>query len=196
VVKKGLMNDEIIISLSRNKILLIFLGCLIFVVFGIWFLNDPEKFANGSYRPRSSEFIQIVGIVAVVFFGICGIFSFKKLFDKKDGLIINQKGITDNSSGTSIGLIKWSDIIGIGIAQVHSQKFIMLEVSNPEYYIGLKKNKIGKMAMRANYDKFGSPISISANSLKTNFSELKALIENRFENYNAEKTHHNNVYKK
>ena len=179
--KNELMNDEIIIPLSRNKILLIFLGCLMFVVFGIWFLNDPEKFANGSYRPRSSEFIQIVGIVSLAFFGICGIFAFKKLFDKKEGLIINKDGITDNSSGTSVGLIKWNDIIDIGIAQVHSQKFIMIKVSNPEHYIDLKKNRIGKMAMRANYDKFGSPISISANSLKTNFADLKALIEKYYE---------------
>ena len=190
------MNKEIIIPLSKTKILLLFIVAIAFVIFGIWFLNDPEKFANSSYRPRSSEFIQIIGIVAVIFFGICGIFAFKKLFDKKNGLVINDNGITDNSSGTSVGLIKWNDIIGIGIAQVHSQKFIMLEVSNPEYYIDLKKNKIGKMAMRANYDKFGSPISISANSLKTNFEELKTMIDNRFENYNAGITHHNNVYKK
>jgi hypothetical protein len=175
------MNEEIIIPLSRNKILLIFIGCIMFVVFGIWFLNDPEKFAHSVYRPRSPEFIQIIGIVAVAFFGICGIFAFKKLFDKKDGLIINKFGITDNSSGTSVGLIKWNDIIDIGIAQVHSQKFIMVKVSNPEHYIDLKKNRIGKMAMRANYDKFGSPISISANSLKTNFENLKDIIEKQYE---------------
>src|SRR5690606_36144927 len=179
--KNKLMNEEIIIPLSKNKILLIFLGSLVFVVFGIWFLNDPEIFANSSYRPRSSEFIQIIGIIAVVFFGICGIFAFKTLLDKKEGLIINKSGITDNSSGISVGLVKWNDIIGRGIAQVHSQKFIMIEVSNPEHYINLKKNRIGKMAMKANYDKFGSPISISANSLKTNFEELREIIEKQYE---------------
>lgn len=179
--KNKLMNDEIIIPLSRKKILLIFLGALTFVVLGIGFLNDPEKFANSSYRPRNSEFIHIVGIVSVVFFGICGIFAFKKLFDKKDGLIINKNGITDNSSGTSVGLVKWNDIIGIGVAKVHLQKFIMIEVSNPEHYINLKKNKIGKMAMKSNYDKFGSPISISTNSLKTNFEELREIIVKQYE---------------
>ena len=187
------MNEEIIIPLSKTKIFLIFIGALAFVVFGIWFLNEPEQFANKAYRPRSAEFIQIIGIIAVGFFGICGLFALKKLFDNKDGLIINKNGITDNSSGTSVGLISWNDIIDIGVAQVHSQKFIMLKVANPEKYISLKKNRIGKMAMRANYDKFGSPISISANSLKTNFAELKLLIENQFDKYNAGKTHHNNV---
>ena len=69
------MNKEIIIPLSKTKILLLFIVSMAFVIFGIWFLDDPEKFANNSYRPRSSEFIQIIGIVAVIFFGICGIFA-------------------------------------------------------------------------------------------------------------------------
>ncbi|GER57959.1 hypothetical protein ULMA_00670 [Patiriisocius marinus] len=174
------MNNEIKIPLSKNKILLIVLGSLMFVALGIWFLNDPEKLANSSYRPRSSVFIQIIGIVAVVFFGVCGLFAFKKLFDEKDGLIINQDGIIDNASGTSIGLVKWTDITGIGMEQVHSQKFIMIEVSNPQYYINLQKNRIGKMAMKANYNKYGTPISISANSLKTDFTALKKLIEKQY----------------
>lgn len=174
------MTNELKIPLSKNKILLIFLGSLMFVALGIWFLNDPEKLANSSYRPKSAEFIQIIGIVAVVFFGVCGLFAFKKLFDKKDGLIINQDGIIDNASGTSIGLVKWTDITGIEITQVHSQKFIMIEVSNPQYYINLQKNRIGKMAMKANYNKYGTPISISANSLKTDFTALKKLIEKQY----------------
>lgn len=189
------MNDEIKIPLSKNKISLLFLGALLFVIFGIWFLYNPETFADSIYRPRSSEFIQIVGIIAVVFFGICGIFAFKKLFDKKDGLIINKSGITDNSSGTSVGLIKWNDIVGIEIAKVHSQKFIMIEVSNPEYYISLKKSSIGKMTMKANYNQFGTPLSISANSLRINFAELRTIIEEQFDINNEEKTHHNSVEK-
>lgn len=189
------MNDEIKIPLSKHKISLLFLGALLFVIFGIWFLYNPETFADSIYRPRSSEFIQIVGIIAVVFFGICGIFAFKKLFDKKDGLIINKSGITDNSSGTSVGLIKWNDIVGIEIAKVHSQKFIMIEVSNPEYYISLKKSSIGKMAMKANYNQFGTPLSISANSLRINFAELRTIIEEQFDINNEEKTHHNSVEK-
>ena len=53
----------------------------------------------------------------------------------------------------------------------------MIDVSNPEYYIELKKSGIGKMAMKANYTKYGSPISITANSLKVDFNEMKEIIE-------------------
>ncbi len=173
------MDNEIKIPLSKNKIIVIFFGALLFVFLGTWFVIDPEKFAYRIFH--NPDIIRIVGIVSVVFFGICTLFIFRKLFEQKFGLIINKDGIIDNSNATSIGLIKWSDIIGIRVIQVFSQKFIMIDVSNPEEYIRLKKKGIGKMAMKANYNKYGSPISINTNTLKTNFTELISLIEKEYE---------------
>ncbi|WP_435138264.1 STM3941 family protein [Formosa sp. A9] len=177
------MNDEIILPVSKSKIMLLFVGALIFVAGGIQFVYAPQIFANSKYRPKSPELIEIIGITAVLFFGVCAIFGLKKLFDKKTGLKINADGITDYLSATSIGLIKWSDIVGIGTAQVHSQKFVIVEVSNPEYYINLNKSRIGKMAMQSNYNSLGSPISISTISLKITFTDLKELIETHYEKY-------------
>lgn len=105
------------------------------------------------------------------------------MFDKKYGLIIGKNGITDNSNAMSIGLVKWNDITGIKVLEVVNQKFIIINVSNSEYYIGLKKTGIGKMAMKANYKKYGSPISITANSLKLNFDGIKEIIEKQYEKY-------------
>jgi hypothetical protein len=173
------MIDDIKIPLSKNKIILLFLGALIFVFLGVWFAINPERFITRIFR--NPDLIRIAGIVSIAFFGICSVFIFKKLFDKKYGLIIDKMGITDNSNATSIGLVKWEDIIGIRVLEVVSQKFIMVDVSNPEYYIGLKKNGIGKMAMKANYNKYGSPIGITANSLKSNFDEMRKIIEKQYE---------------
>lgn len=38
------MNEEIKIPLSKNKIILLFLGALIFVLLGIWLAITPENF--------------------------------------------------------------------------------------------------------------------------------------------------------
>tara|TARA_R110002051_G_C8491123_1_gene463209 strand:- start:110 stop:655 length:546 start_codon:yes stop_codon:yes gene_type:complete len=173
------VNDEIKIPLSKYKIILLFLGALIFLSFGIWVAIDPEKFVTIVFR--NTYFIRIAGIASIAFFGVCAIFIFRKLFDKKYGLIIDKNGITDNSNATSIGFVKWTDISGIRVVQEFSQKFIMIDVSNPEDYIELKKSGIGKMAMKANYTKYGSPISITANALKLDFAELKAIIEKQYE---------------
>ena len=171
------MNKEIKIPLSKNKIILLLLGTVIFVLLGFWLAIDPENFKVSVFQYRSAELIRVVGIIGIAFFGVCSYFIFKKVFDKKYGLIIDKNGITDNSNATSVGLVKWADIIGIRVLEVVNQKFVMIDVSNPEYYIELKKSGIGKMAMKANYTKYGSPISITANSLKVDFNEMKEIIE-------------------
>lgn len=173
------MKEEIKIPLSKNKIALLFLLTLLFVFLGIWFASNPEKFITGIIE--KPNFIRIAGIVSVVFFGSCSAFIGKKLLDKKAGLIIDKNGITDNSNATSVGLIQWTDITGIREIQEYSQKFIILDVSNPDHYIDLKKNSIGKMATKANHATYGSPISITANSLKIDYKELKSLLEQQYE---------------
>jgi hypothetical protein len=54
-----------------------------------------------SFKP-SPMLITTIGYASVIFFGVCGMFIFRKLFDTKAGIIIDDKGIHDNSSG-SIG---------------------------------------------------------------------------------------------
>ena len=149
-------------------------GSILFVLFGLWMSLDAAQFVS----PRFSNeyFIRVSGIVAVGFFGICGGFLFKKQFDRRAGLIIDDEGITDNSGGTSIGLIRWKDIRGVRTEQIHSQKFLMIEVQNPEDYIAKARNGLMKNAMKVNWKMYGSPLSISANSLQYNFKELEQLV--------------------
>ena len=180
------MNENIEIPLSKKKIIVLFLGAITFVLLGSWLAIDPENFEGSGLRYRSPELIRVVGIICVALFGIFSFFIFKKVFDKRFGLIIDKNGITDNSNASSIGLIKWADITGIRVLEVVNQKFVMIDVSNPEQYIGLKKNGIGKMAMKANYNQYGSPISITANSLRADFKEVWEIIEKQYEK-NAKK---------
>ena len=104
----------------------------------------------------------------------------RKLSDKKPGLIIDKNGITDNSNASSIGLIEWSDISEIKTSQVMSTKFIMIEVINPEKYIEKAKNGMKAKLMRANMKMYGTPLSITSNTLNYNFEELEKLIETEF----------------
>jgi hypothetical protein len=121
----------------------------------------------------------------VLFFGIIAIVIVRKFLDKKAGLIISKDGLTDNSSGVSAGFIPWSDIQEITVTQVMNQRFLMIIVSNPQYYLDKVANPIKRSAMKMNYKTYGSPISISSNTLQTNFDELHKLlvikmIENRY----------------
>lgn len=108
----------------------------------------------------SPETVRIMGVLGIVLFGAAGVFGIKKLFDKKVGLIIDENGITDNSSALSIGLIEWKDINGIELTQVNSIKFLRIGFKNPEKYISKAKNGIKAKLMKINMNMYGSPIYI------------------------------------
>lgn len=108
-------------------------------------------------------------------------FNNKKLFDKKAGIIIDSNGIMDNSSATSVGLIKWNDITGIKIKRVITTKFLLISVSNPEEYIAKSKSKMTSKLMRQNMKISGTPINITSSALKYNFKELEKIVRAEFE---------------
>jgi len=173
------MTEKIEIPLSKKKIVLLFIGAVVFVIIGILFLLTPETFKSSIFK--NPEIIRLAGIASFMFFGLCTVFIAKKLFDNKVGLTIDQDGITDNSNATSIGLIEWKDIKGIETLQIVSTKILMIMTDQPDKYIDRAKNGISKSAMKANFKMYGSPLSIISNSLKIKFVDLERLIVSEFE---------------
>ena len=170
--------NRIEIPLSKTKLLLLLAGSILFVAAGFFCIMVV---ADG-YAKYSSIFLKGVGVVAILFFGATGVSATKKIFDNKMGLIIDDRGMTDNSSGVSIGLIKWSDITAITTEEISSSKFLLIYVTNPEYYLNQAKGFKRKM-MKANYSMYGTPLSMTSNGLKCKFSELEQLIHKYFNNY-------------
>lgn len=170
--------NRIEIPLSKTKLFLTVCGAAIFVVLGFYMIlrmaHDQDRF--------NPILLQGVGFVSVVFFGAIAIFGSKKLFTTSAGVIIDEKGIIDNSSGVSIGLIEWNDIEGITTTNVMSNRFLLIHVSNPEKYLA-SANKAKARIMTANMKMVGTPISISPNSLLCNFAELEQIVTTAFEKY-------------
>jgi hypothetical protein len=57
---------------------------------------------------------------------------------------------------------------------------LMLYVSNPNTYIDRQKNLLKRKGMALNHRSYGTPVSISASTLKISFPELFALVSQRF----------------
>ena len=168
--------EEVKISLSKTKIILMFVGCLLFVAAGIWFLVDTGTF-KGSMR-YNPFLIQLFGILAIVFFGVIGFFLLKKIWDDKPALILNKEGLHDNSSGVSVGFIKWEDVEHFQTLDISGQKLILVKVSNPLFYIDQVKGPFKKRMVKMNHKFYGSPVHLSANAMKMNYAELLELLEN------------------
>ena len=169
-------NIEIPIS---NKKLFIGIGfSLLFVGLGLWILMTPADQIS-SYNPFLLKFIGIAGIL---FFGAAGIYGIRKILEFKPGLKIDENGIFDNSNASSIGLIRWQDISRIQTEQVMSTKFLLIFIDNPNTYLK-KVSGIKRRLLDANSKKYGTPFSITSNTLKYDFDELEKLINVKFLEY-------------
>ena len=96
------MQPRIEIALSKKKIIKIFIGAMVFVALGVFFVVRPETFRRG---PIGRPLLMVVGGASILFFGFVAVYSAQKLPDKKPGLIVDDAGITDNSSAVAAGFI-------------------------------------------------------------------------------------------
>lgn len=169
------------IKLSKKKMLLTFLGSCIFVFIGFWYFLIPST--NGFSELNSNIFLMIIGLLCIVFFGLVAATVLIKIFDSKAGLVIDNEGILDNSSGVSAGFVPWKDIEEIKLLQIGSQNILMIIVKDPKKYFENVNNPIKKMMMKMNYKSYGSPISISSHSLKINFNQLQQILIDKLLKY-------------
>ncbi len=174
-------NKTIEIQLNKSKLLFSILGSIVFVLLGIWMMIEAPNGDSSSFF-KIPVLMFLVGLICVVFFVFVCIVALRKLFSKKPGIVINHEGIMDNSTGFSVGFVSWKDIEQIQPSQVVLQKFLLIMVSNPNDYINRESNKLKQRALRTNLVRYNTPIIISNNTLKTDFTSLQqTLVQQLFE---------------
>ncbi|HEY5883918.1 MAG TPA: STM3941 family protein [Pyrinomonadaceae bacterium] len=181
-------SDEIIIELSKTKIALGILGSFAFVIAGFWLVTlDADSIRTGSgFRLllNSPAVAYGLGFAAIVVFGVLALFFFKKILNKEPGLIFNSSGIIDNASAASAGFIPWSEVLGSQVFEMQGQKMLVIMVANPQKYVDTG-SALKRKLNQANYNMVGSPISISATTLKTKFPELCSLFDEYVRKYSS-----------
>lgn len=173
------MENRIEISYNKTESIKVIVGATLFIVFGIGFIVIPDYFLSPFFP--NTILIQSVGFIAVIFFGACLLYAMKFLMANTPGLIIDNYGITDNTSGISAGFIEWEDITQIVKKNIASSKSIVIYTNKPQKYINRKKNILSRKALLLNYKISGSPIMIVSNTLKISFEDLEKLISSEFQ---------------
>jgi hypothetical protein len=171
------LGERIEIPLSKSKIVLMLVGALAFVAVGFWFVIAPPVIENLHWANPTK--IAVVGYATILFFGLCAFYLIRKLPDNKAGLVIDDIGLVDNSSGLAAGQILWSDIENISVIEIHRQKLIMLHVKNPHDYIDRQTSLFRRKGMEMNNRMYGTPLSMTANGLKTSFDNLLTTLNDR-----------------
>lgn len=170
--------QRIEIPLSKQKIILLLSGSIAFVAVGLWFVLSPPAIEN-TYWGNPVKMV-IAGYASILFFGLCSFLLIRKLPDNRPGLILDNSGLTDNSSGISAGQIAWTDVANISVIEIHKQKLIKIHVKNPQEYISKQTNAFKRKLMEMNNNMYGTPFSISANGLKISFDELLKVLTDKF----------------
>jgi hypothetical protein len=166
--------NKIEIPISKTKLLLGIGGSILFLVLGLYLFTTVAD-QQTRFNPT---LVKGIGIAGILFFGATGIYGIKKIFDKNIGLTIDENGIIDNTNATSIGLIKWADITEIKTEQVMSTKFLLIYTSDPNRILE-KATGIKRKLLEGNMKMYGTPLSITSNTLRYNFSDLEKLIRDR-----------------
>jgi hypothetical protein len=159
-------SNTLSIPVSKTKLALSVLGAIVMAAlcFWVWTFADRQE-------RLPPPLLKGVTIAGMLLFPLCAVFAFWKLTDARPGLVLDSRGITDNSSGVAAGFIPWDQITAVKIGTIKGQRFLTIEVADPQAFIarsGLLRRLVHTMNMRL----CGSPINISSNSLKIGFDEL------------------------
>ena len=174
------IGNRVVINVSKRKLWMLLLGALVFVAAGAWMAWDPHALNQGRYR--SPVLIRIVGTLGVLFFGACGYFIARKLKSGDAGLVIDAQGFSDQSSATAVGWVPWSDVEDLSVFTVQGQRFVLVQVRNPDGYLS-RLSGLSKKAAAMNLSAYGSPVTISANGLETGFDDLIKVLKKGLEDY-------------
>jgi len=162
------MND-LVIPASRVKLLGQFVGGLVFAALGWYLMFGPDQ---------RDLFERLAGLVTTAFFGAIAVSVLYRLVKGGPAIIINARGIVDNSSGVSVGLIPWDHIGEVREYRVQDQVFLSITPKNLDAL--LKKQPRWKRAvMRANLSMGAGPVNVPQAALGVKVSDLVREIEQR-----------------
>jgi hypothetical protein len=174
--------DQMAIPLSRTKLILMLLGAAVFIALGLAVFAMSDATFASLYPHRSSAGVRGAGLVSALFFGLCALVGMRKLLDTRPGLTFNAAGMIDNSSGTGIGFVPWSDITGSQICTMGRYRYVVVKLANPEKYLHAG-GRARQLLSRMNVQVCGSPIALSSNTLAIDFDDLAGSFDHYFQKY-------------
>lgn len=142
--------EKLEIRQNTNGNVLYMLGALILVIGGfiVLFMKyrtfiDIEIFGTNILVFYG---FKLVGLIGIIFFGYIGIYYIKRSVEGTPLVIVNEEGITDNSSSTSVGFIAWENIENMYIKSTLGNKFIHLNLKTKiknRNYVDITLNSTG-----------------------------------------------------
>lgn len=150
------------------------LGAALFVGAGFFLMFDRSSGAG------TSIISSVIGLLSVLFFGICFCYSLVKMIQKEPSFIINEHGFVDSSSYTSSGAVAWKDIEHMFMYELMGQKMIGVKLHDEKAFLE-RHNGMKRKLMTANSNMVDATISIAQNSITLPIDELYLMMMNHWQ---------------
>jgi hypothetical protein len=173
--------NETIIRFSKiklSKLPLLLAGCILLGL--LFFLAQPHE--PGVLLTLPVLFV-IIGIFIFILGFLLGTLYFRQILKNGPGLIIDNTGFTDYSSGLAAGYIPWTEVKALKtISQPeYKKRSISVILKDPNAFLEGQPNALKRKAMTVNLRNYGSPIQLNENSLQCSFDELLHYLQTHFD---------------
>lgn len=167
--------SEFIVYAKRGRMIMLAFLSILFVLIGgafilLYFVEEDVPF-----------WIVIIGIVVVLFFGLCLIYYIKEIIANKPVLIISKDGIMDRSSYIGAGLVRWEDIEDIDFVNFSGQLFLGIYTLDPELIIN-RTGQMKRLLNQLNKGLINTQVNIPVKNLKCSKEELIEQIDIHWQN--------------
>lgn len=167
--------ENIVIEEKQSKILrlnligmLMTVLCIIILVMGITW---------------NQFFYGLIGVVGVIFFGICTIYSFGRTFKPKALMTITVDGIEDSSTAGSPGFISFGEIKSFEIVNIFGQRMIGVNPKEVERFVQ-KLPPIKQKSARSNLRMKLPPVALRVDTARDmSIEDIMTLLEKRLSDY-------------
>lgn len=119
----------------------------------------------------------IVGWIGAVFFGLCTVRIYIQALQGGPRIIISDLGIEDRRTG--LGLIRWKDIREVRIQHMKSNRFMCIDVEEPERYLA-DLPWYRRWLARANAALGFSKLTLNFSAMTPGLDEAMAFIHSRY----------------
>lgn len=167
---------------GRGKMLGLTLLSLIFVLVGAIFVYTYY------IDEDVSMLLGIIGIICILFFGLCGLYFIKRLLHPKPAIILRKDHFVDQSSYIAAGTIAWTDVTEIFIYEYMGQHFIGVNVKNPDQILE-RMNRFQVNLVKANQKMVRASVNISKTGLTVPLEQLYEEMVIRWETANHSPLH-------
>ena len=177
------------IKFHKGILLWLVLFSLGMIAISLRFIISPPE--NSSQLLLSNPYTAaLLGIIMVIVFTPMVFFLLSSLIHVGDAVVIDKKGITDNSSIVALGFIPWKDIAYIDMYQVKKHKHVRLHLLNDKEYLNKIHSPVKRLFFKINnWDKNGYyRVSISTTYLRCKYEDLDKNIREAFELYKTTTT--------